>query len=117
MRHTPGGNQVKYLLTKRHLPETPTTKVVVWFLDRQDGNQLTDITNGSREHCLQVLADLRATEPAQDIPTDYLAEIGARGRAANSQAQAQASAINGKRGGRPINPNSKRQQKLHGGIK
>ena len=42
----------------------------------------------------------------------YLSEIGARGRAANSQAQAQASASNGKRGGRPINPNSKRQQKL-----
>lgn len=103
---------MKYLLTKRHLAETPMTTVVVWFLDRQDGNQLTDITNGSREHCLQVLADLRASEPARDTPSDYMAQIGARGRAANSQAQAQASAINGRRGGRPINPNSKRQQRL-----
>jgi hypothetical protein len=43
---------------------------------------------------------------------DYLSEIGRRGRAKNTPAQQDASAANGKKGGRPVNPNSKRQRKL-----
>ena len=47
-----------------------------------------------------------------DPITKYLSEIGRRGRAKNTPAQQDASANNGKKGGRPVNPNSKRQKKL-----
>jgi hypothetical protein len=44
--------------------------------------------------------------------TEHQAKIGRIGRAKNTPAQQTASASNGKKGGRPINPNSKRQRKL-----
>ena len=46
------------------------------------------------------------------VLTEHQAKIGRIGRAKNTEAQQTASASNGKKGGRPVNPNSKRQRAL-----
>jgi hypothetical protein len=42
--------------------------------------------------------------------TAHLKSVGAKGGSATSTAKSQAAAANGKKGGRPINPDSKRQR-------
>lgn len=43
---------MELLLTNRSLEMFPGVHQTVWFLDLKEGNQLTDICNGSKDYCL-----------------------------------------------------------------
>lgn len=43
---------MELLLTSNSLEMFPGIHQTVWFLDLKEGNQLTDICNGSRDYCL-----------------------------------------------------------------
>lgn len=46
-------SEIKLILSAKRIPVTYDAFETCWFLDLKYGNRLTDITNGSYDHCLE----------------------------------------------------------------
>lgn len=44
---------MQLLLTSTMIPTHPGCSELIWFLDLKEGDQLTDICNGSKDYCLE----------------------------------------------------------------